>query len=423
MEKRDAGSNNGEDLGVSPGGCGIPPQTFQKLTALFWLLPQIHSASLILNMATTELSKKRKAAAPAAASSTKKPKKVVEKKSEIVPDVKIAPPRTKTVTKKTAAPKPTKPSAPSKSSKKPSKPTPEEISADLARFDSASESEDAEDGVEDDQTAALLAGFSSDSEDEAEDNALAAADGLQLPVPGLPTSAGLDDRIAAANTGANEPGVVYISRIPHGFYEHQMSAYFSQFGDITRLRLSRNRRTGASKHYAFLEFAHMEVARIVAETMNNYLMFGHSLKVRVVEPARVHPELFKGAGARFRKVPWNRIERTRVAKTDRKGWEKRVGKEEQRRSDKKRLLGELGYEFKAPAIRSVSSVPVKEKVEVAADEQPEEEADMQKAIDSKPADEALTVDDIIGSAAKVAKKEKVPVVKKSKAAKAKKAKA
>ena len=40
----------------------------------------------------------------------------------------------------------------------------------------------------------------------------------------------------------SETGVVYLSRIPHGFYEDQMRAYFSQFGEISRLRLSRNKR-------------------------------------------------------------------------------------------------------------------------------------------------------------------------------------
>jgi nucleolar protein 15 len=41
---------------------------------------------------------------------------------------------------------------------------------------------------------------------------------------------------------ATETGVVYLGRIPHGFYEEQMRAYFSQFGDISRLRLSRNKK-------------------------------------------------------------------------------------------------------------------------------------------------------------------------------------
>jgi nucleolar protein 15 len=36
--------------------------------------------------------------------------------------------------------------------------------------------------------------------------------------------------------------VLFVGRVPHGFYEDQMRAYFSQFGDVTRLRLSRNKR-------------------------------------------------------------------------------------------------------------------------------------------------------------------------------------
>lgn len=52
-----------------------------------------------------------------------------------------------------------------------------------------------------------------------------------------------------------------------------MRGFFSQFGEVTRLKLSRNKKTGASKHYAFVEFKFPAVAKIVAETMNNYLMF------------------------------------------------------------------------------------------------------------------------------------------------------
>jgi nucleolar protein 15 len=37
-------------------------------------------------------------------------------------------------------------------------------------------------------------------------------------------------------------GVIYLGRVPHGFYEDQMKTYFTQFGDVTRLRLSRNKK-------------------------------------------------------------------------------------------------------------------------------------------------------------------------------------
>ena len=48
-------------------------------------------------------------------------------------------------------------------------------------------------------------------------------------------------------TGSNIPGVVYLGHVPHGFYEKEMRAFFSQFGAVTRLRLSRSKRTGRSK--------------------------------------------------------------------------------------------------------------------------------------------------------------------------------
>ena len=39
--------------------------------------------------------------------------------------------------------------------------------------------------------------------------------------------------------------------------------------------------TANSKGYAFVEFEYDEVARIAAETMNNYLMFGKLLKCEI----------------------------------------------------------------------------------------------------------------------------------------------
>ena len=37
-------------------------------------------------------------------------------------------------------------------------------------------------------------------------------------------------------------GVVYVGHIPHGFYETQMKEYFSQFGKITKVHVSRNKK-------------------------------------------------------------------------------------------------------------------------------------------------------------------------------------
>lgn len=112
-----------------------------------------------------------------------------------------------------------------------------------------------------------------------------------------------------------KPGcVVYLGRLPHGFYEEQMKAYFSQFGTVSRLRISRNRWTGASKHFGFIEFFQPEVARIVADTMNNYLLFGHVLQCHLVAPEKLHQEMFIGAGRTFKKIPWAKIESEAMGK-------------------------------------------------------------------------------------------------------------
>jgi nucleolar protein 15 len=68
-------------------------------------------------------------------------------------------------------------------------------------------------------------------------------------------------------------GVVYLAHLPYGFFETQLRGFFAQFGEVSRIRLSRSKRSGRSKGYAWVEFEEPEVAKIVAETMNNYLMF------------------------------------------------------------------------------------------------------------------------------------------------------
>ncbi|KAI4749807.1 hypothetical protein E4T45_14832, partial [Aureobasidium sp. EXF-8846] len=142
----------------------------------------------------------------------------------------------------------------------------------------ANETDSEAEAEEDDQTAALLAGFeSSDDENDPQD------DGIALDkLPAVPNMKEVRKQLkdAQQTDDENTPGVIYIGRLPHGFFEAQMREYFSQFGDITHLRMARNKLTGRSKHYAFIEFGSGAVAEIVAKTMDKYLLFGHLLQVR-----------------------------------------------------------------------------------------------------------------------------------------------
>lgn len=87
-------------------------------------------------------------------------------------------------------------------------------------------------------------------------------------------------------------GVVYLGHIPHGFYEEEMKAFFGQFGHVTRLRLVRSNKTGNSRGYAFVEFRFTEVAQVVAETMNNYLMRNRLMKATYIPPEKQTSKMF-----------------------------------------------------------------------------------------------------------------------------------
>lgn len=192
----------------------------------------------------------------------------------------------------------------------------------------------------------------------------------------------------ALEAARNEkPGVVYVGRIPHGFYEHEMRQYFTQFGPITRLRLSRNKRTGASKHFAFIEFAQETTAEIVAKTMDNYLLFGHILKCKVVPSERVHKDLWVGANRRFKEVPWNKMAGNELSKpATQSAWERRVTREQRRRTLKAEKLKELGYDFSAPVIKAIPAPVAQAKpAEIEGDaEKSEEVEEAPKALPEPP---------------------------------------
>lgn len=185
-----------------------------------------------------------------------------------------------------------------------------------------------------------------------------------------------------------------------------MRAYFSQFGDITRLRLSRNRITGRSKHYAFVEFSSVAVAKIVAETMDNYLMYGHILKCKYIPTEQLHPEIWKGANRRFKRTPWNRIEKKRVSQAKTRGqWTERIGREQKRRLAKAKKLKSLGYELDLPELMSVDQVPVQE--EAKAIEGPNESTEeLEKAVEAPSSSKEVEANKNDDDTPKKSKKEK-----------------
>ena len=189
------------------------------------------------------------------------------------------------------------------------------------------------------------------------------------------------------------PKVIYVGHVPHGFYEAQMREYFGQFGDVTRVKVSRNKKTGKSKHYAFVEFKHPEVAAIVAESMNNYLLANQVLQVVLVPPEKVHEKTFEGAGTKFKVVPWQRRaaaahnkERTDVEQAKRN---KGLVKAEDKRRAKIAAAG-IDYEFpgykailkteaeKTPKTKAAAGTTKAKKTKTPAKKEAVEEAKVEK---------------------------------------------
>ncbi|KAK4102651.1 RNA-binding domain-containing protein [Parathielavia hyrcaniae] len=312
---------------------------------------------------TTPKAEKRKApenASPVATKKQKPAKDVVSKKAA-APAKEEAAPKTSALKKEKQAPK-TK-AIPEKL-KKAIEPETEE---DGDRPSDAEEHEEV-----DDDTNALVQALDSDDEEEAEDQVSTYKKGQDVgKVP-------KEKKAKSSGTSSGTPGVMYLARIPHGFYEHELRAYFGQFGDITRLRVVRNKKTGASRHRAFIEFADAEVADIAARTMDKYLLFGHILSAKIVPPAQVHPNLFKGANRRFKVVPWNKMAGRQLERPlSESQWQVKISKEEQRRAARAEKLKEIGYEFEAPALKPAEAKPL---LESGTGEEP-------KTIEAPPASE------------------------------------
>ncbi|KAK5658591.1 hypothetical protein OQA88_1984 [Cercophora sp. LCS_1] len=276
--------------------------------------------------------KKQKPTKAADVAASKKPAKELEEKEEVA----AAP--------KKSALKKEKPAKKAPAAKKVAAPEPEEQ-------EDAPASDAEEDAEVDVATEALVESLDSDNDDETSKKQVGTYKKGQ-PVGQAPTpKKGAKTAKGVATSG--NPGVMYLGSIPHGFYEHEIREYFSQFGEITRLRVVRNKKTGASRHRAFVEFADAEVADIAARTMDSYLLFGHILKAKLVRPEQVHPELFKGANRRFNAVPWNAMIGRHLSRPlGESKWQGKVTKEEQRREARAEKLKALGYGFEAPKLKA-----------------------------------------------------------------------
>ncbi|TVU04671.1 hypothetical protein EJB05_47801 [Eragrostis curvula] len=138
----------------------------------------------------------------------------------------------------------------------------------------------------------------------------------------------------------NTATVLYIGHIPHGFYEEQMQGA----QDCPEPQ-------GKCKHYGFIEFENPDVAKVVADEINNYLLFEHALQIAPVPPEKVHPKLWKGVRRGFIPVDRAAIERRRHNKDKTIGEHKKMVEGIVKRDEKRRKrINAAGIDYECPTL-------------------------------------------------------------------------
>ncbi|XP_050717630.1 proteoglycan 4-like isoform X4 [Eriocheir sinensis] len=160
-------------------------------------------------------------------------------------------------------------------------------------------------------------------------------------------------------------GVVVISNIPHGFFEGEMERYFRQFGVLENIRLVRSKRTGQSCGYAYVEFEHYEVAKIVAKYMDGYLTFGKIMKCKILPPEAINSKLFRGKDIRPDNCPKLNVRKGAIKKLNKTRTEKQIQRRVARLTSaytkKTKKLEELGVYI--PLQTLIGKPPQKEEKE------------------------------------------------------------
>lgn len=98
---------------------------------------------------------------------------------------------------------------------------------------------------------------------------------------------------------AKKQAVLNVSHLPPEYTEKELRAFFAQFGRVTKLRLSRSKKTARSRGYAYVQFDTPEVAKIAAEATNNYFIGGQPILVELMSHEAVLPGLFRGCSRHF----------------------------------------------------------------------------------------------------------------------------
>ena len=89
---------------------------------------------------------------------------------------------------------------------------------------------------------------------------------------------------------------IFVGNLPFGTTDDELHEMFARFGEITRATVIKDRVTGKSRGFGFVEMADDEMARAAIEGLNGSDMQGRALTVNEARPRESRPRTGGGGG-------------------------------------------------------------------------------------------------------------------------------
>jgi cold-inducible RNA-binding protein len=82
---------------------------------------------------------------------------------------------------------------------------------------------------------------------------------------------------------------LYVGNLPYSATEDSLKELFSQAGEVTSVTLIKDRDTGQSKGFGFIEMKNQEAMEAAIKQFNEYKMDERALKVNIAKPREERP--------------------------------------------------------------------------------------------------------------------------------------
>jgi len=105
---------------------------------------------------------------------------------------------------------------------------------------------------------------------------------------------------------------LYVGNLSYATTEDELRALFSEAGEVSSVELIKDRDTGSSKGFAFIEMGSQSAAEKAISTFNGYSLANREIKVNIARPREARPPGGWYTDSPRRPNPRNRGRRTKT---------------------------------------------------------------------------------------------------------------